>query len=100
MLFIALTARRIESTRCCVTAITCTGFLSAVSWAAHMAVPPSGMPPSAFPFQHFLMTVPGVTLGSMVGPYLARALGKSNVMSIFVCVVAADIVQNILNMWQ
>jgi hypothetical protein len=55
--------------------------------------------PGILPFDYWLMVLPGVLFGSMVGPWINGKIGNRNVMIIFCFFLVADAVYNLVEVF-
>ena len=75
------------------------GWLSAVSFAVHAASPADPATPGymgAVPWKFFLVGLPGLFVGSALGPMFNRLLGTRMVTWLFVGFLVADVIEQCL----
>lgn len=86
VLFVLLTFHGGDVLSASVTGITITGLLSFAT-AIRNAVN------GTFPLELWLMVLPGILAGSILGPWVNEALGKRNILVCFVVLLVLDIVR-------
>mmetsp|Transcript_26089 Transcript_26089/g.45507 ORF Transcript_26089/g.45507 Transcript_26089/m.45507 type:complete len:360 (-) Transcript_26089:287-1366(-) len=85
-LFVLLTSypHKAEIRRACITSISVVGWISLASTLAH------ALGPGDLPYLLWLAGLPGVFLGSRLGPALNRTLGPRNIMLVFSALLFVD----------
>lgn len=98
VLFWLLTWRQKASVEAsCVTSITLIGFLSGIAMVVHIFSPCDLADPSytgAIPWRYVLMGMPGILLGTIVGPQLNAWIGPRNIMIAFCFMLLFDAAKN------
>jgi len=95
VLFVLLTWRYgVNARAASVTSIALVGWISAVAFALHAIAPCSPAAPGyigAVPYAYWLMVLPGILVGSVVGPYINAAVGSRRVMIAFVVLLLVEV---------
>lgn len=92
LLFVLLTQYRVNSTKASVTSITMVGLLSIVSSLDHIVVR------NDFPWELWLLVLPGLLLGSMIGPFVNKLVGPRRILIAFVVLLFADAIKIIVDL--
>lgn len=85
-----------------ITGTTLVGWLSAWAGILHMISPCDQDDPlyiGAVPYHVFLLGLPGLLLGSLMGPVMNTAIGTRNVMKIFLTIILFDLVHNFYDVY-
>ena len=93
VLFVLLTLEGSCVRRATLTSITAVGWVSAVAVATHALSSPDPSSPSYIgvpPVRLWLVALPGVMIGSMLGPHVHRWLGATTVLSLFTAYLVAE----------
>lgn len=100
VLFVLLTWRYgINARTASVTSIALVGWVSALSFFIHATSPCQPGAPGyvgAVPYAYWLMGLPGILIGSVVGPQINQAIGSRNIMIGFVVLLLAEVTRNTL----
>lgn len=116
--FVLLTYfHNVDVTAAGVSSICLTGFLSAVAFLFHSlcapaddgpgphfqcaiksAADPTGNVFGSIPYEIVLAVLPGILIGSVIGPAINAAIGPRNMMVIFVCFLLFDIGYNLMDL--
>ena len=94
-------ARGIHVRDASISSVAVVGWLSGISMIVHAVSPRCPMAPGyngAIPIDLWLMTMPGVFLGSLFGPTIARLLGARTVIWLFCLCLVGDTVENSLRL--
>jgi uncharacterized membrane protein YfcA len=84
-----------------ITGTTLVGWLSAVAALLHMASPcdaRAAMYVGAVPYHFWLAGLPGLLLGSLLGPTLNVTVGSRNVMKLFLVMLTFDFFNNVYDL--
>jgi len=94
VLFVLLTwLNGIHVQKASVSSIVIVGVMSAFASIVHLAQP---CEKGAVPFPLFLACLPGILLGSICGPHIARIAGPRNIIIVFAAFLALDVLKSVL----
>jgi len=82
-----------------VTSITLTGWLSGIAMIVHFVSPQCPAEPGyggVLPIAMWVAVLPGILVGSIVGPWIAKTVGAKTVMWAFCFFLAANIFEDVL----
>jgi len=94
-------ARGIHVRDASISSVVVVGWLSGISMIVHAVSPRCPAEPGykgAIPIDLLLMTLPGVLMGSLLGPTVAKLLGARNVIWLFCLCLVGDAVENSLRL--
>ena len=86
-----------------VTSITIVGWLSALAFLFHALSPCDPTAPQyigAVPYHIWLLGLPGILMGSILGPALNAAVGPRNIMLLFLVMLVVEILRNTKHLLQ
>lgn len=92
-------ARGIHVRSASVSSIAITGWLSGIALVVHLIAPRCPASPGyegAVPFRIWLCTLPGVFMGSFVGPWFAQKFGSRTVIWLFVVFLCFNLIEDSL----
>ena len=101
VLFVLMTMEGACVRRATLTSITAVGWASALAVAAHALAPSDPADPGyigALPVRVWIVALPGVMFGSILGPHVHRLLGSATILTLFAVYLAFDFVHGVVTM--
>jgi len=89
VMFFLLTLHGVNAVKSCITGISMCGVLCLVTTLGKCAH-------ADFPLELWLLGIPGLIVGSVLGPYLNSAMGSKRVLTVFVCLLAFDVIKTLI----
>ena len=104
VMFILITLNPLVDIRSAtVTSITVVGWVSALAFLMHAMSPCDPNAPQyigAVPYHLWLLALPGILIGSVLGPTLNSAVGSRNIMLLFIAMLMLEILHNTLHLFK